>query len=182
MAENAAYNPTTEVITGKPAKFCGSELARLHLLLKVAQLVLSFVAFVCEEIIDQCESCAGLYFFEFVSCSAFLLALLMLIVYWTPLNRKINIASFKKIDFYVTLVVGALFVIASIVFAATMDKGSSLGSVSVTFGFLASIVFLLESLFMYKNDYIAKSKETTTPGANGTVENQPLNTPVQASA
>ncbi|XP_056376076.1 CKLF-like MARVEL transmembrane domain-containing protein 6 isoform X1 [Hyla sarda] len=181
MAENAAYNLTTETIPDKAEKFLGSELERRHFFLKVAQLVLSLVAFICEEVIEQCESCTGLYIFEFVSCSAFLLALLMLIVYWTPLRRKIIIASFKKIDFYVTAIVGICFIIASIVFAATMDQDSR-AKVSVAFGFFASIAFLAELFFMYKSGYIAQSKETTAAGANGTVENQPLNVPVQASA
>lgn len=181
MADPAAYNPTTENLPNKPKKCWGSELEGKHLLLKIAQLVLSFVAFICEECISQCESCEGLYFFEFVSCSAFLLAILMLVVYWTPLNKKIIIESFKRIDFWVTLVVGVVFLIASIVFAATMDP-NGLAKVSVAFGFLASFTFLMEFFFMYKSDYLSKKQGTPTPGANGAVENEPLNTPVQASA
>ncbi|XP_056376077.1 CKLF-like MARVEL transmembrane domain-containing protein 6 isoform X2 [Hyla sarda] len=133
MAENAAYNLTTETIPDKAEKFLGSELERRHFFLKVAQLVLSLVAFICEE------------------------------------------------DFYVTAIVGICFIIASIVFAATMDQDSR-AKVSVAFGFFASIAFLAELFFMYKSGYIAQSKETTAAGANGTVENQPLNVPVQASA
>ncbi|KAG9476112.1 CKLF-like MARVEL transmembrane domain-containing protein 6 [Eleutherodactylus coqui] len=176
-----AYGSTTEAISSKSNSYCGSELERKHLFLKLAQLVLSFVAFICEEIIAQCDSCGGLYFFEFVSCSAFLIAVLMLVVYWTPLKSKISIPQFKKIDFYVTIGVGFFFILASIVFAATMDN-SELGKVSVAFGFLASIAFLLEVWFMYKDGYLAQKTETPTPGTNGVVEREPLNTPVQASA
>ncbi|XP_044149922.1 CKLF-like MARVEL transmembrane domain-containing protein 6 [Bufo gargarizans] len=185
MADTApAYNPTTTVsdVPGKANGVCGSELDLKHLVLKLVQLVLSFVAFICEEVIDQCDSCGGLYFFEFVSCSAFLLSILMLIVYWTPLRKRISIPSFKKIDFWVTAVVGVFFLIASIVFAATMDS-SSLGQVSVAFGFLASFAFLVELWFMHKSGYLKQNQEDrSTPGANGVVENQPLNPPVQATA
>ncbi|XP_069586129.1 CKLF-like MARVEL transmembrane domain-containing protein 6 [Ranitomeya imitator] len=188
MADNPgpAYNPTVEPLTAaKPAsKLCGSALDRRHLILKIAQLVLSFVAFVCEEIIAQCDSCGGLYFFEFVSCSAFLLAILMLVVYCTPLKNKIIIPSFKKIDFWVTAVVGFLFLIASIVFAATMDDNLSLGKASVAFGFCASFAFLVELWLMYKSNYLARQSEPQAVRTNGALENEPLNTtaPVQETA
>jgi len=45
--------------------------------------VLSFLAVIFEEIVEDCINCHGLYFFEFVSCSAFLLSLLTLCVYCT---------------------------------------------------------------------------------------------------
>ncbi|XP_073534137.1 CKLF-like MARVEL transmembrane domain-containing protein 6 [Phyllobates terribilis] len=188
MADNAApaYNPTVEPLTTvKPnSKLCGTALERRHLLLKVLQLLLSFVAFICEEFIAQCDSCAGLYFFEFVSCSAFLLAILMLVVYCTPLRNKIIIPSFKKIDFYVTGTVGVIFLIASIVFAATMDSNTSLGKASVVFGFFASIVFLVELWLMYKSNYLARQQEPQAVRTNGAVESEPLNTfaPVQETA
>ncbi|XP_075683283.1 CKLF-like MARVEL transmembrane domain-containing protein 6 [Rhinoderma darwinii] len=183
MAETTtpAYNPTTVRDPAKSTNFFSLAVDRKHFILKIAQLVLSFVAFLCEEIIDQCDSCVGLYIFEFVSCSAFLLAILMLVVYCTPLKNKIIIPSFKKIDFYVTGLVGVIFFIAAIVFAATMDK-TSLGQVSVAFGFFAAISFLLELWFMHKSGYLAKNDEKQTPGSNGIVETEPLNTPVQVSA
>lgn len=45
---------------------------------------------------SQCTLCGGLYFFEFVSCSAFLLSLLMLIVYCTPVYDKVDPAKVKS--------------------------------------------------------------------------------------
>ncbi|KFQ98175.1 CKLF-like MARVEL transmembrane domain-containing protein 6, partial [Nipponia nippon] len=45
--------------------------------------ILSLLAVICEEIVEDCIKCGGLYFFEFVSCSAFLLSLLILCVYCT---------------------------------------------------------------------------------------------------
>ncbi|CAN2389726.1 CKLF-like MARVEL transmembrane [Pristimantis euphronides] len=181
MAETPAYTTTTVPLPDKSRKSCGSELDTKHLILKLAQLVLSFVAFICEELISQCDSCGGLYFFEFVSCSAFLLAILTLIVYWTPLKDKIVIPSFKKIDCIVTIIVAILFLTASIAFASTMDD-SNLGKVSVAFGFLASAAFLVEAGFMYRGGYLKQKQETSAAGANGPGESQPLQNPVQASA
>ncbi|XP_073424831.1 CKLF-like MARVEL transmembrane domain-containing protein 6 [Dendrobates tinctorius] len=189
MADNPApaYNTTVEPLTNvKPAsKLCGSALDRRHLILKIAQLLLSFLAFICEEFIAQCDSCVGLYIFEFVSCSAFLLAILMLVVYCcSPLRSRIIIPSFKKIDFWVTAVVGVVFLLASIVFAATMDNNTSLGTASVVFGFFASFAFLVELWPMYKSNYLGRQPEPQAVRTNGALENEPLNTsaPVQETA
>ncbi|KFP91619.1 CKLF-like MARVEL transmembrane domain-containing protein 6, partial [Apaloderma vittatum] len=47
--------------------------------------ILSLLAVICEEIVEDCIKCGGLYFFEFTSCSAFLLSLLILCVYCTKI-------------------------------------------------------------------------------------------------
>lgn len=49
----------------------------------ICSQVLSLLAVICEEIVENCIKCGGLYFFEFTSCSAFLLSLLILCVYCT---------------------------------------------------------------------------------------------------
>ncbi|XP_068092325.1 CKLF-like MARVEL transmembrane domain-containing protein 6 [Hyperolius riggenbachi] len=171
-----AYQPTTEVIQ-KSARFTPME--RQHLIIKGIQLVLSLVAFICEEVITQCEVCGGLYFFEFVSCSALLLTILMLVVYATNLKSKINMDSFKKIDFILTACIGVFFLIASIVFVATIDK-TELSSAAVAFGFLASIAFLVELYFMYRHEYLPIGEKKKAPEAmNGRTEAEPLRSPVQ---
>ena len=58
--------------------------------------VLSLLAFICEEVVSQCTLCGGLYFFEFVSCSAFLLSLLILVVYCTPVYDRVDPAKVKS--------------------------------------------------------------------------------------
>ncbi|XP_053570232.1 CKLF-like MARVEL transmembrane domain-containing protein 6 [Bombina bombina] len=172
MAEPAVYAQTTEpaLTTTKPC--CSIRgLGMKRLIFKVSQLVLSFVAFLCEELINECENCGGLYFFEFVSCSAFLLAVLILIVYCTPLHDK-----FKPLDLinpWVVLGTGLLFLIASIVFAATKDN-ITLASVSVAFGFLASFAFLFEFLLIFLERRSAKKEPN-----NMKPENEPLKTPTQ---
>lgn len=45
---------------------------------------------------SECGLCGGLYFFEFVSCSAFLLSLLLLIVYCTAVYDRVDTGKVKS--------------------------------------------------------------------------------------
>ncbi|XP_053322925.1 CKLF-like MARVEL transmembrane domain-containing protein 6 [Spea bombifrons] len=166
--DTTVYNCTTEPVA--KTGFCNTGLPPARLWLKVLQLLFSFVAFLCEELIKHCKNCIGLYFFEFVSCSATILTIFQIIVYLTPLKKKVNDEHYRKIDFWLTLGVGILFLIVSIAFAATMDS-ETLPKVSVTFGFLASIAFILEFGFML---YHKRNSNEKKPPGNGK-EGQPLN-------
>ncbi|OCT75904.1 CKLF-like MARVEL transmembrane domain-containing protein 6 [Xenopus laevis] len=180
MTEPGVYGQTTEPSSdAKKAFFSIQHLGIVRFLLKVLQLLFSFIGFVCEEIIDQCENCGGLYFFEFVSCSAFLLALLPIIVYCTQLKDKVNKESLATIDFWITSITGVIFLIASIVFVATMDS-NTLATVSVAFGFLASIAFIAEVFILYRSGESPFKKKANVNGQNKTPEGQPLKPPVQA--
>eukprot|EP00064_Thunnus_orientalis_P021108 superscaffoldBa00006209_g21263 len=53
--------------------------------------LLSLVAFIQEEVVNSCRSCTALYFFEFVSCTAFLFTLLLLILLSTNLHTRVGI-------------------------------------------------------------------------------------------
>lgn len=59
--------------------------------------VLSFIAFVLEETVDSCFTCSPLYFFEFVSCTAFLFTLLLLVLLSTKLHEKIHIEAWPTV-------------------------------------------------------------------------------------
>ncbi|XP_068413991.1 CKLF-like MARVEL transmembrane domain-containing protein 6 isoform X2 [Eschrichtius robustus] len=130
MENGAVYRSTTEAHPG-PARGARSSLVayftlrrlkRTRLILKLLQLVLSLLAFICEEVVSQCTLCGGLYFFEFVSCIAFLLSLLMLIVYCTPVYDKVDTAKVKSSDFYITVGTGLVYLVASIFFSLTHDS------------------------------------------------------------
>lgn len=60
-------------------------------LLVLLQL-LSLVALLLEELVHSCTSCFGLYTFEFVSCSALLFTLLLLVLLATPLHGRVGIS------------------------------------------------------------------------------------------
>ncbi|NXI17359.1 CKLF6 protein, partial [Irena cyanogastra] len=101
MENGAVYNETTEP-EAKASRRCPfsctlRHLRGLQLPLKVVQTIFSFVAVVCEEIVDDCITCSGLYFFEFISCSAFLLSLLILYMYCTDLYESLGEDKVKKL-------------------------------------------------------------------------------------
>ncbi|NWI97916.1 CKLF6 protein, partial [Pitta sordida] len=101
MENGAVYNDTTEPEAKAPRRRpCGFTLRHLRgwrLPAKAAQTVLSFVAVICEEIVENCSNCNGLYFFEFVSCSAFLLSLLILFVYCTHIYESLGEDKVQKL-------------------------------------------------------------------------------------
>ncbi|XP_036616212.1 CKLF-like MARVEL transmembrane domain-containing protein 6 [Trichosurus vulpecula] len=179
MDNGDVYNPTTENVPAaenRPGRSsCTFSLARpsrRRAPLKLAELVLSLVAFICEEIVSRCTQCGGLYFFEFVSCSAFLLSLLVVIVYCTSLYDKVDQSKVKKSDIYITLITGLMFLIASITFACTSDQTSP-ETAAIVFGFLASIVFLIDfGLLKLEN---ARRSQTRKPEVPTTTLTQPLN-------
>ncbi|XP_024070108.2 CKLF-like MARVEL transmembrane domain-containing protein 6 [Terrapene carolina triunguis] len=176
MDNGGVYSPTTEP-QSKP-RTCGctfGRLSRQRLLLKAAQVLLSFLAFILEEIVESCVLCGGLYFFEFISFSATFLSLLIFIVYCTSAYDKVEKARLRTLDFWVTTVVGVLFFVASIVFAATNDK-SSVETVAIVFGFLASIGFLADGIHMFMEKRKVKENKSENIGnTQNTPENQPLN-------
>ncbi|NWS62515.1 CKLF6 protein, partial [Chunga burmeisteri] len=88
MENGAVYNETTEPQAKPPHRPCGCTLRHLwgwRLPIKALQVILSLLAVICEEIVQDCIECGGLYFFEFASCSAFLLSLLILCAYCTDI-------------------------------------------------------------------------------------------------
>ncbi|NXD83387.1 CKLF6 protein, partial [Halcyon senegalensis] len=90
MESGAVYNETTEPQAKPPRRPFGCTLRHLRvwqLAAKALQAILSLLAFICEEIVEDCIKCFGLYFFEFISCTAFLLSLLVLCVYCTNLYK-----------------------------------------------------------------------------------------------
>ncbi|NWR45940.1 CKLF6 protein, partial [Regulus satrapa] len=99
MESGTVYNETTEPEAPRRRPF-GCTLRRLQgwrLAAKVVQTILSLVAVICEEIVDECSSCSGLYFFEFISCTAFLLNLLIICVYCTVLYESLGEEKVQKL-------------------------------------------------------------------------------------
>ncbi|NXG02382.1 CKLF6 protein, partial [Sakesphorus luctuosus] len=101
MENGAVYNETTEPEAKRPCRSpLGCTLQHLQgwrLPVKGAQAMLSFVAVICEEIVEECIRCGGLYFFEFTSCSAFFLSLLILCVYCTDVYETLGKDKVEKL-------------------------------------------------------------------------------------
>ncbi|XP_041040766.1 CKLF-like MARVEL transmembrane domain-containing protein 6 [Carcharodon carcharias] len=182
MDPEGVYQTTTEPIHGSHACCNLVYLANPRAKLKVLQVVLSFVAFILEEIVYSCMNCHALYFFEFVSCSAFLLTTFLLIILTTSLRNKLNRISWPTVDFVYTAVIAVFFLIASIVFAALND-GTAVEGASVAFGFLATIAFTLDVVLHYKREGLPWKKKEDKPADSKKVpenvkgETEPLNEP-----
>ncbi|NWY29225.1 CKLF6 protein, partial [Pheucticus melanocephalus] len=99
--DSTVYNPTTEPEAKRPRRLpLGCTLRHLRgwrLPVKLVQTIFSLVAVVCEELVEECYNCSALYFFEFVSCSAFLLSLLILYVHCTDLYESLGEHKVQKL-------------------------------------------------------------------------------------
>lgn len=51
--------------------------------------VLSLISFICIETIMMCSPCGGVYLFEFVSCSAFVVTGVLLLIFCLNLHIKV---------------------------------------------------------------------------------------------
>uniref|UniRef100_A0A8C0FCW3 CKLF like MARVEL transmembrane domain containing 6 n=1 Tax=Bubo bubo TaxID=30461 RepID=A0A8C0FCW3_BUBBB len=154
-------------------------LNKLQKLLKVESSlspILSLLAVICEEIVEDCIKCGGLYVFEFVSCSAFLLSLLILCVYCTDVYETFGEDKVQRMNFWAMPVIGVCFLLASIVLVAT-SSGSAVEGAAYVFGFLASGAFLAEIIierFHSRKQTLDRCSEN--PGnTQSATENQPLN-------
>ncbi|KPP69330.1 hypothetical protein Z043_111925 [Scleropages formosus] len=87
------YQPTTEPVRAR--RVLGGvrcDLAYLRSsfgVLKVLEVVLSLIAFICIETIMLCLPCGGVYFFEFVSCCAFVVTGVLLLTFSLNLQAKV---------------------------------------------------------------------------------------------
>ncbi|XP_004604009.1 CKLF-like MARVEL transmembrane domain-containing protein 6 [Sorex araneus] len=181
MENGTVYSPTTEENPSpgraprRGLSSCCSlhRLSRLQRAFKFTELLLSLLAFISEEVVSQCTMCGGLYFFEFVSCSAFLLSLLILVVYCTSVYDKVESPKVKLSDFYITASTGAVFLLASIIFAITQDKTPA-ECAAVVFGFLGSFAFIADAV----NMHLAKRRDSDMnkpEAAPKTALTEPLN-------
>ncbi|XP_061674806.1 CKLF-like MARVEL transmembrane domain-containing protein 6 isoform X2 [Syngnathoides biaculeatus] len=152
MAPEEVYSVTT---TPNPDQTCclvpSEYLDKRRFIVKILEVVLSLVAFILEEVVLVCINCAGLEFFEFVSCTSFLFTMLLLVLLSTTFHRRVGITSWSTLDFVYTLVIAFFFLIASIVFA-TINSGTSLEKGAVALGFLATLAYGCD-LFLFWRTY-----------------------------
>ncbi|KAK1895903.1 CKLF-like MARVEL transmembrane domain containing protein 6 [Dissostichus eleginoides] len=156
------YSPTT---APNPKSSCFSvpsdNLDRVRFAFKVLQVLLSLVAFLLEELVSSCLSCSALYFFEFLSCTAFLFTLLLLILLSTPLHSRVGISCWPKLDF--------------------VKRGSKEEMTAVAFGFLATVMFFLDVGYFLKTRGLSFMRdgapETSNGGVAASAEVEKLNVP-----
>ncbi|XP_062923309.1 CKLF-like MARVEL transmembrane domain-containing protein 4 isoform X1 [Mobula hypostoma] len=122
---SSPYQPTTEpVLPGRRLNLrCDPDYLRSTLgALKVLQVLLALIAFICIETVKECLPCGGLYLFEFVSCTAFVVTGVLLLMFTLNLHTKVPQINWNLTDLINTIVSTLLFFIASIVLAAMNHK------------------------------------------------------------
>ncbi|XP_051575871.1 CKLF-like MARVEL transmembrane domain-containing protein 6 [Myxocyprinus asiaticus] len=168
------YNATT-VQEPKSKKWLivpSENLGKVGFVIKIIEVLLSFVAFVLEEVVSNCSSCGPLYFFEFVSCTAFLFTLSLLILLATTLHQRVGIRCWPSLDFVYTTAMAFLFLFASVVFAA-VNGGTGLEQTSVAFGFLATMAYFVDFSLFLKEKGIPCRKGSNQPATDNTTRPVP---------
>ncbi|KAM9301846.1 CKLF-like MARVEL transmembrane domain-containing protein 4 [Gastrophryne carolinensis] len=151
---SSPYQPTTEPVRhsqGWRSLRCDSDYMRsLCGLLKCSQVLLALLAFICIETIMECSPCEGLYFFEFVSCSAFVVTGVLLLMFSLSLHEHVPHINWVLTDLVNAGLSALFFFIASVILASLNHKSGAEISAAV-FGFLATISYSI-------NTYLALQK------------------------
>ncbi|XP_060643988.1 CKLF-like MARVEL transmembrane domain-containing protein 4 [Anolis sagrei] len=151
---SSPYQPTTEPV-GQRAGIRGLRCDAQYLRsapgrLKAAQAVLALISFICIETIMECSPCEGIYFFEFVSCSASVVTGVLLLMFCLNLHARIPQINWNITDLVNTGLCTFFFFIASVVLAAlNHKKGAEIAA--VIFGFLATAVYAVNLFLAVKN-------------------------------
>ncbi|XP_066513600.1 CKLF-like MARVEL transmembrane domain-containing protein 4 isoform X2 [Hoplias malabaricus] len=138
------YQPTTERLqadTTRGSNRCGAlYISSTAGVLKALQVVLSLIGFICIETVMMCSPCAGVYLFEFVSCSAFVVTGVLLLIFSLNLDLKVPRVNWSLMDLVITASCTVFFFLASVVLAA-MNHRSGAEISAVVFGFLVTCVY-----------------------------------------
>ncbi|NXY46369.1 CKLF4 protein, partial [Ceuthmochares aereus] len=150
---SSPYQPTTEPVArrrGLAGLRCDRGYLRGALgTAKLAEVVLALIAFICIETIMECSPCEGIYFFEFVSCSALVVTGVLLLMFSLNLHTRIPQINWNLTDLVNTGLSTFFFFVASVVLAALNHKtGAEIAA--VIFGFLAMAVYAVNTYLAIK--------------------------------
>ncbi|XP_028293281.1 CKLF-like MARVEL transmembrane domain-containing protein 4 [Gouania willdenowi] len=141
---SSPYQPTTEPVLSRNVLGglrCDVEYLKSYFgILKVVEVALSLLGFICIETIMMCSPCGGIYFFEFVSCSAFVVTGVLLIIFCLNLHTKVPHINWSLTDLINTAVSTLFFFLSSLVLACINHK-SGAEIAAVIFGFLVTVVY-----------------------------------------
>ncbi|CAH2324419.1 CKLF-like MARVEL transmembrane domain-containing 4 [Pelobates cultripes] len=145
---SSPYQPTTEPVMpnrGLRGITCDLDYMRsLYGILKCIQVVLALLSFICIETIMECSPCEGLYFFEFVSCSAFVVTGVLLLMFGLGLHTSVPHINWNLTDLLNTGISALFFFIASVILASLNHKSGAEISAAI-FGFLATLAYSVNS-------------------------------------
>ncbi|XP_010862238.1 CKLF-like MARVEL transmembrane domain-containing protein 4 isoform X1 [Esox lucius] len=150
---SSPYQPTTEPVQSRNVLGgirCDMEYLKSHFgVLKVAEVALALIAFISIETIMLCLPCGGVYFFEFVSCSAFVVTGVLLFIFCLNLHAKVPHVNWSLTDLVNTAVSTFFFFLASVVLAA-LNHTSGAEIAAVIFGFLVTCVYAVNTFLAVK--------------------------------
>lgn len=146
---SSPYQPTTEPVHSRNVLGqirCDMEyLKSVFGLLKAIEVVLSLIGFICIETIMLCLPCGGVYFFEFVSCSSFVVTGVLLLIFSLNLHTKVPHINWNLTDLVNTAASTFFFFLASVVLAS-LNHNTGAEIAAVIFGFLVTCVYGLNTL------------------------------------
>ncbi|KAM9765153.1 CKLF-like MARVEL transmembrane domain-containing protein 4 isoform 1-T2 [Menidia menidia] len=145
---SSPYQPTTEPVHARNvfgAMRCDLEYLRSYFgILKVVEVVLSVIGFICIETIMMCSPCSGVYLFEFVSCTAFVVTGVLLLIFSLNLHTKVPHLNWSLTDLVNTSASTLFFFLSSLVLACINHKMAA-EIAAVIFGFLVTGVYGLNT-------------------------------------
>ncbi|KAI4830111.1 hypothetical protein KUCAC02_001764 [Chaenocephalus aceratus] len=138
---SSPYQPTTEPVISRNVLGgirCDMEYLKSYFgILKVVEVVLSLIGFICIETIMMCSPCGGVYFFEFVSCSCFVVTGVLLLIFCLNLHTKVPHVNWSLTDLVNTAASTFFFFLSSLVLAC-INHNTGAEIAAVIFGFLTS--------------------------------------------
>lgn len=142
---SSPYQPTTEPVHARNVLGgirCDMEYLKSYFgILKVVEVALSLLGFICIETIMTCSPCGGVYFFEFVSCSAFVVTGVLLLIFCLNLHTKVPHVNWSLTDLVNTAASTFFFLLSSFVLACLSDRYTGAEIAAVIFGFLVTGVY-----------------------------------------
>lgn len=141
---SSPYQPTTEPVHARNVLGgirCDVEYLKSYFgILKVVEVVLSLISFICIETIMLCSPCGGVYFFEFVSCSAFVVTGVLLLIFSLNLHTKVLHVNWNLTDLVNTAASTFFFFLSSLVLSC-INHNTAAEIAAVVFGFLVTGVY-----------------------------------------
>lgn len=141
---SSPYQPTTEPVHSmggwRGLRWDVDYLKSYFGVLKLIEVVLALIAFICIETIMMCSPCGGVYFFEFVSCSAFVVTGVLLLIFCLNLHIRVPHINWSLTDLVNTAVSAFFFFLSSLVLAF-INHNTAAEIAAVVFGLLVTCVY-----------------------------------------
>ncbi|XP_068595836.1 CKLF-like MARVEL transmembrane domain-containing protein 4 [Brachionichthys hirsutus] len=159
---SSPYQPTTEPVHARTlwgGVRCDGKYLKSHFgILKVVEVILSLIGFVCIETIMMCSPCGGVYFFEFVSCSAFVVTGVLLVIFSLNLHTKVAHVNWSLTDLVNTAASTFFFLLSSLVLAFINHKTAA-EIAAVIFGFLVTGVYAVNTFLAVRRWRLAGGRQ-----------------------